>query len=138
METNNLNLLASAAPQPIFFSIDFGDPETATPSAPAGNRQRAMVVRIEPQNVLFILGAPEPENAARTFAEALAKRTALSAVEKDIASGVELSLSATQIDRVPPQIENRLPDFWMNGNKAWLLAPETAAAAATDAQSAAA
>jgi hypothetical protein len=49
-------------------------------------------------------------------AEALAKRIALSAVEKDIPAGVELSLSATQIDCIPPEIENRVPDFFMEGN----------------------
>jgi hypothetical protein len=133
METNNFNLAASTAPQPIVFAI-----ETASPSAPAGSRRQAIVVRIEPQDLLFILSTPEPESATRTFAEALAKRTALSALEKDMPSGVELSLSARQIDRVPPEIEDRLPDFWMNGNKAWVLAPETGTAAPTDAESAAA
>jgi hypothetical protein len=24
-------------------------------------------------------------------------------------------------DRIPPEIENRLPDFYMNGNKAWFV-----------------
>jgi hypothetical protein len=138
METNNLNPSASATPQPIVFAIDFSEPETATPSAPAGNRQQAIVVRIEPQDLLFILSTPEPESARITFAEALAKRTALSAIEKDTPSGLELSLSARQIDRVPPEIEDRLPDFWMNGNKAWVLAPETGTVAPTAAESAAA
>lgn len=137
METNNSNPSAFTAPQPIVFAVNFSDPET-TPSASAGNRRQAIVVRIEPQDLLFILSTPEPESARITFAEALAKRTALSAVEKDMPSGVELSLSARQIDRVPPEVENRLPDFWMNGNKAWVLAPETGTAAPTDAESAAA
>jgi hypothetical protein len=137
METNNLNPSAAAAPQPIVFAIGLSEPQTATPSAPAGNRH-VIVVRIEPQNLLFILGTPDPERATRIFAEALAKRTALSAVEKDMPSGVELSLSARQIDRVPPEIEDRLPDFWMNGNKAWVLAPEPGTPAPTDTESAAA
>jgi hypothetical protein len=53
----------------------------------------------------------------------MAKWTALSVLEKDIPTGVELPLSAKQLDRLPPEIENRLPDFCMNGNKAWLVGP---------------
>ena len=107
--------------QPNVFAIDFSDPGKVTPF-PGGNYHQSIVVRIEPQDVLFILSATEPEGATRSFAEALAKQTALSAIEKDIPVGVELTLSAKEIDRVPPEIENRLPDFWMNGNKAWLVA----------------
>ena len=83
----------------------------------------SIVVRIEPQDVLFILilSATEPEMATRSFAEALARRTALSAIEKDIPAGVELALSARQLDQIPPEIENRLPDFYMDGNRAWLV-----------------
>jgi hypothetical protein len=42
-------------------------------------------------------------------------------LKKDIPAGAELSLSAKQIDCIPPEIENRIPDFYMNGNKAWLV-----------------
>jgi hypothetical protein len=56
--------------------------------------------------------------ATRSFAEALARRTALSAIEKDIPAGIELALSARQLDQIPPEIENRLPDFYMEGNRA--------------------
>jgi hypothetical protein len=43
--------------------------------------------------------------------------------EKDFPNGVEPSLSAEQIDYVPDEFENRLPDFCVNGNKAWLVDP---------------
>jgi hypothetical protein len=137
METNHLGFAASPMSQPNVFAIDFSDPGKVAPF-PGGSYRQSIVVRIEPQDVLFILSATEPEGATRSFAEALAKQTALSAIEKDIPIGVELTLSAKEIDRVPPEIENRLPDFWMNGNKAWLVAPDIGHAEPTTAQSAAA
>jgi hypothetical protein len=120
--------------QPIVFAIDLSDPEALEPNAPERNRHYSMVVRIEPQDLLFLLSATEPEKASRTFAEALAKRTALSAIEKDFPTGVELSLTAKEIDRVPPEIANRLPDFYMNGNDAWLLGLEAATPALASSQ----
>ena len=138
METNNLGFSASPVSQPIVFAINFSDPGAGAPAFPEGNCRHSIVVRIEPQDVLIILSATEPEGAMRSFAEALAKQTALSAIEKDIPSGVELTLSAKQIDRVPPEIENRLPDFCMNGNKAWLVTPDIGHAEPTGAQSVAA
>lgn len=122
----------------IFFAIDLIHPGALEPTAINGSGRYSIVVWIEPQDVLFILSAPEPEKATRTFAEALAKRTALSAIEKDIPNGVELSVSAKQIDYLPPEIENRIPDFYMNGNKAWLVAPPGARAELAGPQSVAA
>jgi hypothetical protein len=117
-------LKTSGIPQSILFSVDCGEPGAPAPTALGGStKKRSIVVRIEPQDVLFILSATEPEQATATFAEAVAKRTAWSALEKDIPVGIEIPLSAKQLDRVPPEIENRLPDFCMNGNKAWLFGP---------------
>jgi hypothetical protein len=110
-------------PQSILFSVDYSEPGAPAPTALGGSTRRSIVVRIEPQDVLFILNATEPAEATATFAEAVAKRTAWSALEKDIPTGIEIPLSARQLDRVPPEIENRLPDFCMNGNKAWLFGP---------------
>ena len=121
MHANHSLLKTTGIPQSILFSIDFGDPGALAPAAFGGSSKRSIVVRIEPQDVLFILSATEPEKAAATFAEAMAKRTALSALEKDIPNGVELPLSAKRLHEAPPEIENRLPDFCMNGNKAWLV-----------------
>jgi hypothetical protein len=125
-QLDHSHLAAPGTPQSILFAVDFGD-LGALPAIPVGgNARRSMVVRIEPQDVLFILSATEPEIAKNTFAEALAKRTALSALEKDFPTGVEVPLLAKQIDRIPPEIENRIPDFYMNGNKAWLVGQGTA------------
>jgi len=33
------------------------------------------------------------------------------------------SLSAEQIDHIPAELENRLPDICVNGNNAWLVDP---------------
>jgi hypothetical protein len=62
----------------------------------------------------------------------------LCTIEKDIPSGVELPLSAKQIDQIPPEIENRLPDFYMNRNKAWLVGAGTGDAEITGTRGAAA
>jgi hypothetical protein len=125
METHADHSLSktSGIPQSILFAVDFADPGALAPTALGGSTKRSIVVRIEPQDVLFILSATEPEKATATFAEAMAKRMALSALEKDIPTGFELPLSARQLDSIPPEIENRLPDFCMNGNKAWLVGP---------------
>jgi hypothetical protein len=112
---------ASEASQAVAFAIEYNDPARPAPTPDEVNCMNSIVVRIEPEDFLFILGATEPEMTTRSFAEALARRTALSAIEKDIPAGVELALSARQLDQIPPEIENRLPDFYMNGNRAWLV-----------------
>ena len=111
----------SEASQAVAFAIEYHDPARPAQTADGENYMNSILVRIEPQDVLFILSATEPEMATRSFAEALARRTALSAIEKDIPDGVELALSARQLDQIPPEIENRLPDFYMDGNRAWLV-----------------
>jgi hypothetical protein len=116
---------ASEASQAVNFAIEYNDPARLAQTPGGANHVNSIVVRIEPQDVLFILSATEPETATRSFAEALARRTALSAIEKDIPAGVELALSARQLDEIPPEIENRLPDFYMNGNRAWLVGTGT-------------
>jgi hypothetical protein len=138
METELGKSSASKASQPVVYAIDFGDPGAVALTDPEARRRRSIIVRVELENVLFILTATEPERATRSFAEALAKQTAWCAIEKDIPSGVELPLSAKQIDQIPPEIENRLPDFYMNGNKAWLVGPATGDAEITGTRSAAA
>jgi hypothetical protein len=77
------------------------------------------------EDALFALSAMEPERATRTFAEALAQQTAFLVIEKDFPNGVEpsLSLSAEQIDHIPAEFENRLPNVCVNGNNAWLVDP---------------
>jgi hypothetical protein len=125
-QLDHSQLAAPGTPQSILFAVDYGDPGALPPISVGGNTRRSMVVRIEPQDVLFILSATEPEAAKRTFAEALAKRTALSALEKDFPTGVEVPLLAKQIDCIPPEVENRIPDFYMNGNNAWLIGHGTA------------
>src|SRR5271166_5531114 len=100
---------ASKGPGPFVFVIDFSDPMAIEPAASAGKGRHSIVVQIE------------PERATRSFAEALAQQTAFLAVEKDFPNGVEPSLSAEQIDHIPAEFENRLPDLCVNGNNAWLV-----------------
>jgi hypothetical protein len=107
------------------FVIDFSDPRAIEPAAPAGKGRPSIIVRIELEYALFTLSAMEPERATKTFAEALAKQTALLAIEKDFPNGVEPSLSAEQIDYIPAECEHRLPDLCVNGNNAWLVDPRT-------------
>ena len=109
--------------QPFIFVIDYDDsPETDLDVSP-GKGRRSIVVRIESVDISFSLSAREPEGATGAFAEALAYQIALSAIEKDFPSGVNLSLSAKLIDNIPTEFENRLPSFCMNGNNAWLVNP---------------
>jgi hypothetical protein len=123
METELDPSLFSAfeASEAFAFAIEYNDPAFLAQTAAEGSHRHSIVVRIEPQDILFILSATEPARTARSFAEALARRTALSAIEKDVPAGFELALSARQIDQIPPEIENRLPDFYMNGNRAWMV-----------------
>ena len=100
------------------FVIDFSDPRGLEPAATAG--KGSIVVRIEAEDVLFTLGATEPKRATTAFAKALAQQTALLAIEKYFPNGVEPSLSTRQIDHLPFEFENRLPDVCVNGNTAWL------------------
>ena len=108
------------------FVIEFSDPRAIEPTASAGKCRPSIVVRIELADALFALSAMEPERATRAFAEALAKQTAFLAIEKDFPNGVEPSLFAEQIDHIPAEFENRLPDLCVNGNNAWLVDPRIA------------
>ena len=114
---------ASKRPGAFVFVIDFNDPRAIESAASAGKCRHSIVIRIEPEDVLFTLSAMEPERATRTFAEALAQQTEFLAIEKDFPNGVEPSLSAEQIDHIPAEFENRLPDLCVNGNNAWLVDP---------------
>ena len=100
------------------FVIDFSDPRGLEAAATAG--KGSIVVRIEAEDVLFTLGANEPKRVTTAFAKALAQQTALFAIEKYFPNGVEPSLSSRQIDHLPIEFENRLPDVCVNGNTAWL------------------
>ena len=100
------------------FVIDFSDPRGIEPAASEG--KGSIVVRIEAEDVLFTLGATEPKRATTAFAKALAQQIALLAIEKYFPNGVEPSLSSRQIDHLPVEFENRLPDVCVNGNTVWL------------------
>jgi hypothetical protein len=124
-----INIIDTQADEPGFpatkgaqvFIVDFSAPSVSNPAALEGKGKCSIVVRIESEDILSILNAAEPAKTSETFSEALAKQTALLAIEKDLPDAFELSLSAEQIDCIPAQFENRLPDFCMNGNKAWLV-----------------
>jgi hypothetical protein len=82
---------------------------------------RLSIVVIELEEVGFKLRPAEPEIAKDNIAESLARQIALMAVEKDLPRGIELSFSAKRIDQIPPECENRLPDFWVDGNDVWFV-----------------
>jgi hypothetical protein len=101
------------------FGIDYTDPQAVEPAPSAGKATHSIVVRVE--DVPSTFGATGPKIATTNFAEALAQQTALLAIEKDFPNGVEPSLSTRQIDHLPVELETRLPDLCVNGNKAWLV-----------------
>jgi len=101
--------------------IHFVDHGTPQPVAFAKKGRLSIVVRVELEDVPFALSAAEPESTKGNFAESLAQQIALLAVEKDLPDGIEPSLSAEQIDQIPPDCENRLPDFCVHGNEVWLV-----------------
>jgi len=114
---------SSKGPGPFVFVIAFSDPRAIEPAAPAGKGRHSIVVQIEPEDAVFTISVMDPERATRTFAEALAQQTAFLAIEKEFPNGVEPSLAAEQIDHIPAEFENRLPDLCVNGNNAWLVDP---------------
>jgi hypothetical protein len=122
-QENDSYFSASKGSVTFAFIIDVSDPRGIEPAASAGKARHSMVVRVEPDDVIFALSAMEPETATRSLAESLAQQTAFLAIEKDFPNGVEPSLSAEQIDHIPDEFENRLPDFCVNGNNAWLADP---------------
>jgi hypothetical protein len=101
----------------LVFSIEFADHRAIENPASAG--KGSIVVRIDDVPVTF--GATGLESATTSFAETLAQQTAILAIEKDFPYGVEPSLSTRQIDHLPVELETRLPDLCVNGNKAWLV-----------------
>jgi hypothetical protein len=109
--------------QPFIFLIDYDDFQGTHPEVSPGKVRRSIVIRIESEDISFSLSATEPEGATGALAEALAYQIALSAIEKDFPTDVNVSLSAKLIDSIPTEFENRLPSFCMNGNHAWLVNP---------------
>jgi hypothetical protein len=102
---------------PFIFKIDVSDPQSASPA----EERFSIVVRIAPEDVFFALNALMPHSVVSTLAEGLAQHIASLTVEKDFPNGLELSLSAKQIDEIPVEVENRIPSFCVNGNDAWLV-----------------
>jgi hypothetical protein len=120
-QVDTLKFADSTATLLFVFAIDFSDPFTIGPVASGGKAINSVVVRIEPEDVLFTSSVAELWTARKTFAEALARQTALLAVEKDFPAGVEPSLSAKQIEQIPAEIENRVPDLCVNRSDVWLV-----------------
>ena len=120
---------ASKRPRSLVFMIDFTDPRAIEPVTSEGRSNQSIVVRIEePEYVHFAWTVAEATGATGTFAEALARQTAFLAIEKDFPNGVEPALSAQQIDHMPPEYEDRLPDLCVNGNNVWFVDPRIAKA----------
>ena len=120
---NSCSTALSETAEPFIFVIDCTDPQ-AIRSADSEIARPSIVVRIEQEDVDITLSPTEPERVTRTLAEALAQETALLAIEKDFPNGVELSLTATQIDQIPAEFENRLPNLCVNRTDAWLVYPQ--------------
>ena len=111
--------------QSILFAIDLNFPRSVEEDAREGGHRYSIFVRIEPEEVLFVSNVIVVERTGKTYAEALAEHIAFSAIEKDVPSGVEFSLSAKQIGCIPPELEGRVPNFYMDGNDAWLIEART-------------
>jgi hypothetical protein len=126
METNVASPRFANSPvrQSILFAIDLNFPHPVEEDAREGGHRYSIFVRIESEEVLFVSNAIEVERTG-TYAQALAEHIAFSAIEKDVPSGVEFSLSAKQIDCIPPELEGRVPNFCMDGNDAWLIEART-------------
>jgi hypothetical protein len=54
METESGKSSASRPSQPVVYAIDFGEPGALALTDPEASRRRSTIVRIEPQDVLFI------------------------------------------------------------------------------------
>jgi hypothetical protein len=70
----SLKFAVSTATLPFVFAIDFSDPFTIGPVASRGKAINSVVVRIEPEDVLFTSSVAEPWRARKTFAESLARQ----------------------------------------------------------------
>jgi hypothetical protein len=114
--------VGSKMPRRLVFVIQLVDPGLAKPVAFAETAGMSAVVRIEHEEVGFTFTGAQTERAA-VFAESWARQVALLAIEKDFPEGIGPSLSAKQIDSIPPEFENRLPNFCVNGNEVWLVDP---------------
>jgi hypothetical protein len=82
------------------------------------------VVRIQLEEVGFTLGATRTESATGEFSEIFAQQVARLTVEKDFPEGMEPAHSVEQLEHIPWELENRLPDFCVDGNEAWLVDPQ--------------
>jgi hypothetical protein len=117
-------LSVSKEAEPLIFVIDLSDGHPNEAGASPADYRHSIVVRVEPEEFVLPLDAIEPERARKTFAEGLAQQTALLAIEKDLPNGVQLSFSAKQLDQIPVEFENRLPNLCVNGNNAWVVYPQ--------------
>ena len=121
MEMFENSVLDSRKIRALVFIVELVNSGASKPVVFAERSGLSIVVRIQLEDADFRFGATQPESATGEFAELLAQQVALLALEKDFPQGMEPSLSAQQIDCIPSELENRLPDFCVNENEAWLL-----------------
>ena len=116
------SVVGSRKNRALVFIVELVNSGASKPVVFAERSGESIVVRIQLEDVNFRFGATQTESATGEFAELLAQQVALLALEKDFPQGTEPSLSAQQIDYIPLELENRLPDFCVNENEAWLVA----------------
>jgi len=121
MEIFENSVVDSRKIRALVFVVELVNSGASKPVVFAERSGQSIVVRIQLEDVDFRFGATQTESATGEFAELLALQVALLALEKDFPQGMEPSLSAQQIDCIPSELENRLPDFCVNENEAWLL-----------------
>jgi hypothetical protein len=117
------SVVGSRKNRALVFIVELVNSGASKPVVFAERSGESIVVRIQLEDVNFRFGATQTESATGEFAELLAQQVALLALEKDFPQGTEPSLSAQQIDYIPLELENRLPDFCVNENEAWFCRP---------------
>jgi hypothetical protein len=121
MENFENSVVDSRKIRALVFVVELVNSGASKPVVFAERSGQSIVVRIQLEDVDFRFGATQTESATGEFAELLAQQVVLLALEKDFPHGMEPSLSAQQIDCIPSELENRLPDFCVNENEAWLV-----------------
>ena len=96
---------------PLTFRIDFAYRQTRAAGDFTKQGRRSIIVRLQLEEGFCPATVIDPEESATLFAESMAQQVALLAVEKDFADGFVFSPTISEIDELPAEIENRLPDL---------------------------
>lgn len=109
-------------PNLFVFKVTFNDSDGFDPQHGAFSLEgRSAVVAVEPEGMARLMGIRHSSEVDRYLAEEVAQQTALQTIRKDFAEGFMPRYDLVQLQRLPDELQRRLPTLHAGRACAWLL-----------------